>query len=990
MTHGVAERPARQQDPLVGRAAELDVLERVLDELNRGLPGAIELVGEPGIGKTRLVSELAARAELHGHLVLLGSASELERELPFSVFVDALDEYVESLDPNVLSSLDDDVQAELAHVFPSLSALAGAHAVALQHERYRSHRAVRALLEQLAQTRPLVLVLDDFHWADPASVELLGALLRRPPAAAVLTAVALRPCRTPGRLAAALERAHRAAALARIELGELTPLEARELLGQVDAAGAAALYEECGGNPFYLEQLARSVERTGGATFAAETSHIGLEVPQAVATSLNEELALLSHSGRIVLEGAAVAGDPFEPELAAAAAATSEAAAMNAVDELLELDLIRTTDVPRRFRFRHALVRRAVYEATAGGWRLGAHERCAEALTARGATAPTRAHHVERSARQGDVAAVAVLRAAGESVARLAPESAARWFGGALRLLPQTAPAQERVELLLARAGALAAAGHFSESHEALQEAISIIPEQSSALCTTVVTTCAAVERQLGRYEQAHERLVNALRGLPEQASVESVELLIELTLNEFYRSRYEAMHDWGRRAVSAATELGERALLAVALVMPALAHAMTGPPEAARSRRAEAAALVDELSNYELSRRPDAASWLAAAELYLDLYAEADAHASRAAGLARATGQGDPLFRMYPILPRIWYVRAKLAEAAELLDGAIEAGRLLGSPPALAGNLFNRSVVALAAGDLDLALATAQEAVELTRDLDDGFVTAWAAVRLAGVLLETGQPARAVELLLDRAGGEELAFIPGSWKAYCLELLTRCWLALDRRSEAERAARLAADTAAAVELPLAIAWADRAGAALALHSGDTSRAIERALASVDAAQEVGAPIEGALSRTLAGRALAQAGERDRAVAELQRAAAALDACGALRYRESAERELGKLGHRPYRRTRAGKTDGTSIDSLTERELQVARLVVDRKTNPEIAADLFLSQKTVETHLRNIFRKIDVSTRVELARVVERADDGARAASRAPRSPAVT
>ena len=86
-----------------------------------------------------------------------------------------------------------------------------------------------------------------------------------------------------------------------------------------------------------------------------------------------------------------------------------------------------------------------------------------------------------------------------------------------------------------------------------------------------------------------------------------------------------------------------------------------------------------------------------------------------------------------------------------------------------------------------------------------------------------------------------------------------------------------------------------------------------------------------------------------------------------------AERELGKLGHRVHRRTRAGKTDAAGIESLTERELQVARLVVDRKTNPEIAADLFLSQKTVETHLRNIFRKVGVSSRVELARAVERA-----------------
>jgi ATP/maltotriose-dependent transcriptional regulator MalT len=983
MTHGVAGRPARRHDHLVGRAGEVDALEQSLDELDRGSSRAIELVGEPGIGKTRLLSELAFGAELRGHLVLSGSASELERELPFSVFVHALDEYVESLDPGLFSALDDDVQAELAHVLPSLSALAAGRTVALQHERYRSHRAVRALLERLAQTRPLVLVLDDFHWADSASVELLGALLRRPPAAAVLTAIALRPRQTPERLAAALVRADRAAALTRIELGALTPDEARELLGErVDAAGADVLFRESGGNPFYLEQLARSRGRAGRAVSASEPAIAGLEVPPAVAASLGEELALLSDGGRLVLEGAAVAGDPFEPELAAAAAAVSEAEAMAAVDELLELDLVRTTDVPRRFRFRHPLVRRAVYEATAGGWRLGAHERCSEALAARGVAAPARAHHVERSARRGDVAAVAVLREAGEASARLAPESAARWFGGALRLLPETAPAQDRVALLLARAGALAAAGRFTDGHEAVLEAVAIVPGEPTALRTTVATACAGVERFLGRYEQAHTRLVSALDLLPEPASAESVELLIELTLNEFYRSGYEGMHDWAARAVRAANALGDATSIAAAATMPALAAAMTGPTDVARSHRAEAARLVDGLTDEELSLRPDAAGWLAIAELYLDLYAEADAHASRALRLTRATGRGDPLHRLYPVLPRIWHVRGKLAEAAELLDGAVEAGRLLGSPPALAGNLFNRSVVALAAGDLETALATAEESVELTRDLDEGFVTAWAAVRLAGVLVETGRPARAVELLLGRAGGEELTLIPGGWRVNCLELLTRCWLALDRRGEAGRAAGLAEVAAAAARLPLVTAWADRAAAAVALHSGEPARAVERALASADASQEVGAPIESALSRTLAGRALAQAGEGDRAVEELRRAAAALDACGAFRYREGAERELGKLGHRPHRRTRAGKPGASGVASLTERELQVARLVADRRTNPEIAADLFLSRKTVETHLRNIFRKVDVSTRVELARAVEAADREARATSR--------
>src|SRR5205823_9010314 len=188
-----------------------------------------------------------------------------------SVFVDALDEYLRGLDPSRLARLDEDVRTELAQVFPSLSALATAREVALQHERYRSHRAVRALLEDLAKTRPLVLVLDDFHWADSASIELLGALLRRPPAAAVLIAVAVRPRQLPERLSVALERANREGALTRLELVALTRVEARELLGQkVEAADATVLYDESGGNPFYLEQLARSLNRDRGAPCVPE------------------------------------------------------------------------------------------------------------------------------------------------------------------------------------------------------------------------------------------------------------------------------------------------------------------------------------------------------------------------------------------------------------------------------------------------------------------------------------------------------------------------------------------------------------------------------------------------------------------------------------------------------------------------------------------------------------------------------------------------
>jgi DNA-binding NarL/FixJ family response regulator len=167
---------------------------------------------------------------------------------------------------------------------------------------------------------------------------------------------------------------------------------------------------------------------------------------------------------------------------------------------------------------------------------------------------------------------------------------------------------------------------------------------------------------------------------------------------------------------------------------------------------------------------------------------------------------------------------------------------------------------------------------------------------------------------------------------------------------------------------------AQHAAAAVALDAGDPATAAASALGSATLADEVGVPVWAAIARTLAGRALAQLGERDRAAAELETAASELQRCGATRYRDAAERELRRLGHHIHRRTRPGKADGTGIESLTERELQISRLVVDRKTNREIATELYLSQKTIETHLRNIFRKLDANSRVDLARTIERAE----------------
>ncbi len=183
----------------------------------------------------------------------------------------------------------------------------------------------------------------------------------------------------------------------------------------------ADIYRHGGGNPFYLEQLARASEE--GRPLAGPASNGDREagVPAAVAAALAEELESLSPRARALLDAAAVAGEPFEPDLAAAVAELSQAEGLAALDDLLAVDLVRPTQVPRRFVFRHPLVRNAVYESTRGGWRLAAHGRAAAALATRGAAAGERAHHVEQSAGQGDEDAIGVLIQAGAEAAGRGP-----------------------------------------------------------------------------------------------------------------------------------------------------------------------------------------------------------------------------------------------------------------------------------------------------------------------------------------------------------------------------------------------------------------------------------------------------------------------------------------------------------------------------------------------------------------------------------------
>ena len=933
---------------LVGRTAELEALDQALSDLRRGRAAAIELRGEPGIGKTRLLAELAAHAEERDQLVLSGSASELERDLPFWVFVDALDEYVQGLPPRSLEAIGDGVRAELGHVLPAF-----APARAASVERFRIHRAMRELLETLAAAKPLVLLLDDLHWADSGSLELMATLLRRPPDAAVLIALALRPRQVPERLRGALERARDAGTLTRLDLGGLSATEARELLG--DVAQADRVYAETGGNPFYLQQLGR---------FPGARS---------VAAALAEEVAALDDGARGVLRGAAVAGDPFEPELAAAAAGVSESDALVALDELLAADLVRHTDVPRRFRFRHPLVRSAVYEGAPGGWRLAAHERCAEALAARGASAVARAHHVEHAGRAGEASAVAILTEAAEAVVSRTPDGAVRWYAAALRLLPDGDG--QRLPLLLAHAGALAAAGRFPEARDVLGRCEALAPPEAGELRARLILGRSVVDGLMGRHDRAQVRLAAVAERLDEFPDAQAVALLLQLGYCGIYRQTYGEARDAATRAHALAEQVGDPVLRATTVGVLALAEALDGRIADADRRRDEAARMLDAMTDDEVAPAVAAVSQLAAVEWYLDRLQDSVAHIDRAVRVARATGQVQLFPSFAPTMGWVLTVAGRPTEAVELLDAAAEAARLTGSSHAVAWVLFARTIANLESGNLEAALADGEESLELCRELDPASIVRCFSGATYGVALaEGGEADRGLAVAADSAGGPLLPRFAAVSRPFFLDRLVPAQLALGRRAEAERAVAAIEEAAEQTGLRSAHAAVLRARAAIALDGGDAAAAAEQALASAALSDEIGAAIQAGLARTVAGRALAAAGEAERAREVLPRAATELDACGARRYRDAAELELGRLGVRRHRRSRAGRADGTGIETLTERELEVARLIVDRRTNSQIAAELFLSRKTVETHIRNLFHKLDVSSRVDVARAVERAD----------------
>jgi DNA-binding CsgD family transcriptional regulator len=733
------------------------------------------------------------------------------------------------------------------------------------------------------------------------------------------------------------------------------------LLSDMPAASATAIYRQAGGNPFYLEQLGRSSARDA--------------LPASLAGAIADEIEALPDVARTLLRAAAVAGEPFEPDLAADAGGIDPDEALDALDELLRRDIVRSTELPRRFVFRHPLVRQLVYESAGAGWRLAAHRRADAALAKRGASASDRAYHVEQSAVQGDEDAIALLLAAGDATAARAPATASRWYSAALRLLPANDAARQ-VSVREALASALRANGDLELCRATLLEAADLLAPDDAAHRVELTALCAAVEHWQGSHDEAHRRLVRVWRELPDETSAATAAVLVELAIDGFYVGGDDLARtqEFGAMALDSAREVGDSGLIALAESVLALAKAAVWAVDEAREHRVRAIEELDAMTDAEVAARLDTLYFLGWAENYLEEFDCAIERAQRGVELARASGEGRLLVPMLLLSCYPLEMQGRLAEVSELTETAVEIARLSANPHLLFWSLFELAWGRYFTGRLDEAMAAAEESVAVGGRLSGGTIPSsgggpgWV---LAATHYELGELDRALELMYEVGSVEMTEWIPVE---RCLnwENLALAEIARGNLDTAEAIADRADVEAAKSELRLSAVYAGRTRAAAARASGDRERAAKAAEDAAKAAMQIGAGLSAAFANALLGEILAEdEAERSRAIEVLREAERALDTCGAVRARDQARRELRKLGARSEVRGPATGADA-GLESLTAREREIADLVSDRLTNPQIAEKLFLSKKTVESHIRNLFVKLGVSSRVDIARMVER------------------
>jgi class 3 adenylate cyclase/tetratricopeptide (TPR) repeat protein len=558
---GTATRTDRRQDaPFVGRAAELAAMEEALSGVVDGRGSAVLVIGEPGIGKSRLVAECRRRAVSGRYdrpiTWLEGRSLSWADGLPYGLFRDLLAGWlgVAPDDPSdrVAASLAeaarsieafDQSEAELLGlVFSAGRAVPATDGTDAEAVRERVFHAVTAILSRLGASRPLVISLEDVHWADPTSLALTERLLDAVPDAPLLVLVTRRPGvehPSAAMIDAAVERLGPGART--LVLGPLSDREHQELFGSILGEDdlpdhvRRAVFETTEGNPLFLEEQIKALEETGRLVVDRDGrwrfgEGAALDIPRTVERVLLARIDRLAPADKDVLVAASVLGREFEPALLDRLM-EDERAVRPALDRLGEIDLIRAerhgADV--RFRFKHALIQEAAYRSLLKRRRRELHGRAAAAIESsyEGRTdqvAGALGRHLQEAS-ELERAAPYLITAGDRARQAFANEEALSWYGRALDAVGGIAErtvddewTDMEADLQVRRATVLALRGRYDEARQAYRRSLELVAPDDPVKAATIRTKAASIEIDDHRYHEALAELDRAEQALAASA----------------------------------------------------------------------------------------------------------------------------------------------------------------------------------------------------------------------------------------------------------------------------------------------------------------------------------------------------------------------------------------------------------------------------------------------------------------------------------------
>ncbi len=910
--------------PPVGRDAELARLFDLLHRAREGSGGALVVRGEPGVGKSLLLASVIGAAD--GVTVLSATGVQSESDLAFGALSALLRPLLEAIE-----------------ALPGIQARSLRAAVGLasqsQVEQLPCHAAVVGLLAASASTRPVLVVADDLQWFDAASRHAILFAARRLQADPVAFVMAVRDGESEEPLDTGLPELH-LSGLAVAPALELVALAA----GEVSPAVARRLWEQTAGNPLALVEIPRNL------TAEQRAGRVALDEPLPVGRRLEDSFAaraaaLPEPSRQALLVAATSYTGATDTILAALAELGLPATALEAAEEE---DLISIAH--GSLSWRHPLVRSAIYHAAGAPARRAAH--------------------------------AALARAGGE--ARLSDHRA--WHLAAAAAAPDEAVAVEldQVAVEAARRGAPATA------LRALHQAATLSPGEADRARREI--EAAELALAVGRLDEALE-LLDGARGRSDDPRARAHGERIRARV-EMLRGSPHAAHD---RLVGIAEAIADidRPLAAAAMTEAVLARTVTGPVPAYRETAERAFALAEGLGG------------------------EVEAMAAVALGcgllLSAETDAGLALFDRYGAVvekPEVWHSAPELAGMYACLHASIErfdtADRLFtamttsareqGALRALPYPLSGRALVDLELGRWPAALAESEEAVELSREMAGPAMLASSLAALAQVEASMGRQEAT------RAHAEESLAICKQLNAWAVEpepVLALASLALSLGEHEDAVSVWKRTTVDIREWVLEPGWEhlDDVMIEASVRAGRLAQA-ERELADLEAkAQRTGrtwahavaarcrgllataseldepfkralewharAPLPFARARTelCYGERLRRARRRADAREQLARASATFHALGATIWAERAERELAAAGY-----SRQSPAEQSPWAGLTAAETRVARVILEGATYDEAASALFVSPRTIETHLRQIYRKVGVRSRSEMTR----------------------